>query len=243
MKIYKMAFYCGLAAIPAACATVNFSDGNFTTGWSDPFLQVLDSADFGISTSNPATGGNPNFFRQEDHSGTRDGSAISLAGFNMLALNSAAIYDPSSQGAILSLDYAYDVIHLGGNVSVAIAPGLTQGGKVYRYYTGAQVASSNVWSAIAANGLTNLNFNEVTNSSVYATIIDTNSHPDFSAAGGQVTFGYIVANGWGGTINATTGIDNWSVTLNTADTPEPGTWSVVLIGLGGIALSRVRRRN
>ena len=241
MKIYTSALCCALAAVPAACATVNFSDGNFTSGWSDPHLVVVDSSNFSIVTSNPVTGGNPNFYRQEDHSGTRNGSAIDLAGFNMLALNSAATYDPSSQGAILSIDYAYDVIHLGGNVAVAVAPGLSQGGKTYRFFNGGQAAIASVWSAIAANGLTSFSFHEVTNSGVYATTIDANSHPDFSASGGQITFGYIVANGWGGTINATTGIDNWSVTLNT-ETPEPATWSAMLIGLGAITAARVRRR-
>ncbi len=66
--------------------------------------------------------------------------------------------------------------------------------------------------------------------------ITTGPHPDFSATGAPITFGYLTTNGTPSTsYTVTGGVDNWSVDVHV---PEPASLSVLALG----ALPLLRRR-
>jgi len=134
-----------------------------------------------------------------------------------------AVYDPATQGAIASIDTAQDAIFLsftiGGvgpqdpNTCPTCGPGtglfIGQGGKSYFRTLGAVDSAS--WKHLAATGLTATDFVEMTTDG----IVLPESHPDFSAAGGLLEFGFFRHNSTPNVSAQTvSGIDNWTVTVH-----------------------------
>jgi hypothetical protein len=230
-----------LVAAAALNANTVFFDGTFSTGWSDTTVTNQNMTSQTYTTSNPATGGNGTFYREESHTMTRNVSSLFAAG-RWLSLNTNALYDPSSQGAINSLDYSFDlrVITHPGGAGVGYALGLTQNGNTY-ISACCDAANSTTWTTSSHTGLLATNFSQVLDSGPYPHL-DTLSHPDFSSAGTAIQFGYIVLNSFNGsaTLSGSSGIDNWSVELHT-DTPEPSTLFSLAMGLTLVCIARRRR--
>jgi len=64
-------------------------------------------------------------------------------------------------------------------------------------------------------------------------------HPNFSAIGAPLTFGYIEASGSGpGNVTITSGVDNFDVMIN--NVPEPGTWAIGALATGLLAFQLIR---
>ena len=75
-------------------------------------------------------------------------------------------------------------------------------------------------------------------------IIDANSHPDFSANGSAITFGYEVTAGGAGFFTSITGIDNDPIILTiTPSVPEPTKLTLVLLGVVAVASALYRGRS
>jgi hypothetical protein len=247
MRISSLCLFLA-AGLPSLFANVIvFSDGDFQTGWSS--TTITDQNTTGTTTyvtTNPATGGNPNFFRQETHTSVQASGAPTLAALHFGNLNSAANYNPSVQGAITSLSFRYDLLHIDDTVpgfrQVIVGYGLLaeQNGRYYRAYFGDHGPVGASWTPFSHAGLTSASFHEIFNSGTYPHV-NAASNPDFSAAGSNINFGYVVANGFSGAINGNTGIDNWQVTI-TNDVPEPATFAIAGAALLGIAMLR-RRSN
>lgn len=220
-----------MMASAATAATVTFTDGTFADAdWSAS--KIVDTTAGTTATfvaGQVVTDGNPGAYRQVQHNYD---AGIIVVGH----LKSDAIYDPSFSGAIQSIDFSYDLIHLNPPPSQAVAYGilLVQDGTYYR--PGLSNIFDESWTGFSGSALTAANFILVAGSGP--------ANPDFSATGGQMTFGY-------GSFNSNTGgqpglvrlsgIDNWQVSITAVPLP-PAAW---LLGtaVASVALrGRFRKR-
>jgi hypothetical protein len=152
----------------------------------------------------------------------------SVYSFHKLA---GASFDPATQGAIESIDYAEDGILFPGGFGNGMQTGLTiwQDGQLFR--SGGLRANQFSWVAQSQNGLTETD--------VFRCLNDKNVHPDFSATGSPMEFGFfrtLVTTDY--SLTFATGMDDWSVTIHSV--PEPAT--MLLLALGGVGLLRRARR-
>jgi hypothetical protein len=144
-----------------------------------------------------------------------------------------AIYNPQTQGAIAAIDYSEDAILIQGfGEGQAAGLAVRQNQQVYLPVS-RLITPEPGWTHKELGDLQAQDF---------VAIGTTNQHPDFSANGAPIQFGFFRANT---TTNAqysiTAGIDNWSVSINptTIGTSEPAASfnGLMLVGVGvGIAL-------
>jgi hypothetical protein len=202
-------------AVTARAADITFSDGTFTPGnWT---VTIFGTGT--VDVSQQLSGGNPGAFRQI----TNNVDGI-MWGYHM---NNSATYNPSTQGAILSIDYAEDSIVLAGGGNFGAGPALMQGGRVFaRPFA----FSNSTWTHRTLTGMDEDNF-------VHWHGEPGGALPNFSATGGPITFGFWNGNA-DGTYSMTTAIDNWSMTLHTKSVPEPA----VLAAAAFAAMALLRRR-
>jgi len=118
-------------------------------------------------------------------------------------------YDPFTMGAIESLDMSLWGKQFGGGSGGTVTPAVRQGGIVYAAVVGQSVPEQD-WALKSFAGLTESDFIVVGSPS---------SHPDFSAAGQPLEFGfaYVVSTPSDQTVTRTVGFDDWSLTV----TPVP----------------------
>jgi hypothetical protein len=209
-------------SVTASAATVTFTDNAFLDAdWSaTKIIDTTAGATASFVAAQVATGGNPDSYRQVQH--TYDAGIIAVA-----HLKSDAIYDPSVTGAIQSIAYSYDLIHFNPPPAQAVAYGiaLLQNGVWYR--TSFDTIFPEVWTGFAAANLTAANF------ALAAGTGPTN--PDFSATGAAMTFGYASFNnntGGNPDLVRLSGIDNWQVTVTSVPLP-PAAW---LLGTAAASL-------
>src|SRR5207245_2107188 len=113
---------------------------------------------------------------------------------------------------------------------------LSQGGVLYNDLLGVS-ATGNSWLHTSMMGRTASDFVRVNGSA---------GHPDFSAAGSAIEFGYLGKFSGAGFFESDTGIDNLSINVNAV--PEPSTLllaSLAALGLAAVAIfsgPRVCRR-
>jgi hypothetical protein len=196
----------------AAAGTVNFSDQTFAdVDWQATLVQFDAGGSFAaVQANDPVQGA----FRQITQTvNTASGPAASSTIYT-IHINPAATYDPEG-GAINSVDYSELAILLDGfNQGQAGGAALRQGGRLY-VSSASFITPDFAWTPKATPGLTAASF---------APLDDPTAHPDFSQAGGPIEFGFFRANSTapGGTTYFTVGgIDDYALTLNTADVTEP----------------------
>jgi hypothetical protein len=149
-------------------------------------------------------GGNPDSFRETTHTITYGDRIYSGA------LNTSAIYAPSNSGAIYSIDFSSDLIHPYPEGVSGWWLILEQDGILYFAVRGLPFSKS-TWESFTINGLGEQDFDTAP-----PKLEPNNEHPDFSAKGAPIIFGYIFTNDLGGpgTITLSHGIDNWSIIVN-----------------------------
>jgi YVTN family beta-propeller protein len=118
----------------------------------------------------------------------------------------AAPYDPSLQGAVESLDFAWDRQLYQSSEPALENAAVFQGGAVYQEQ-GVHEVNDNAWERTSMPLLGAGNF------------VGPGGHPDFNATGQPLTFGYCRETAFGTT---THGIDNFQVTVHSASTTSPG---------------------
>jgi hypothetical protein len=136
-------------------------------------------------------------------------------------LNNLAIYDPASQGAIASINYSYDLRHYDppSNQAVAYSLLILQNG-IY-YATSVDNIFTDSWQQFPHTNVTASMFTRLSKKGPM--------NPDFSCSGKKIQFGFRSGNSNPNPTNTfstrTSGIDNWSVTVNSAPIPsaaDPG---------------------
>jgi hypothetical protein len=200
---------------------VTFSDGDFS-----PMDWTRSTVSFGnggtiFETQQPA-GGNPSGYLQTQLNVANAPGGGTFSRILGIYLEDAAIYDPQTQGSIDHINYREDAILLSGfGNGQGIHAALGQAGKLY---LGPLLLSPDFfWVSKVQNGLTESSFFEAHDNFA--------SHPDFSATGNPITFGFARRNttfGAGFTILG--GIDNWQVEV-VSQVPEPATLWLLIAGI------------
>lgn len=146
----------------------------------------------------------------------------------------ATQYDPSILGAIGSLNYMEDYLSHGSAPHDYAGVGIRQNGKNYYYDYGQSYAD--VWTTISLQGL---------QAGDFRTRVDPNDHPDWSATGAEMYFGFFVAD-YGNGVDwnfAESSIDNLKFEIfgpSNSTVPEPATVALLGTGLLGAFLRRRR---
>jgi len=176
---------------------LQFTDGSFTNNWQEVAVLTDSKATGNVNTV--SSGGNPGYYFSITV--TKTGSR----GFAMFDRPDFT-YDPSKQGAIDHLDFSEDTINLGAPSGQLAELLIVQNGHYY-----GQIASpitQSVWTTNSFTGLTPDVFYGFESNSVAI----TSSHPDFSATGAPMTFGFV--RGMEGTLTSTTtGLDNFNLKI------------------------------
>lgn len=202
-----------------------FADDSFDqTDWTLD-LRVNQPASQGTAFK-LTQGGNPGAFRQVTH---RLASGTPMNGSSLVSLHKRtdAVYDPAVSGPIDALCYREDAFILEGHgqgQSTGVA--LWQGGEVFFHGTGPTYMPPD-WLTIEATALVAADFDRL----APPLERDAARHPDFTASGPPITFGFYRSNttygeGW----QIVGAIDNWRVGVNSTcyglptpptATPEP----------------------
>ncbi len=197
---------------PILADPVTFSDGTFNDAdWAAtqiglPLCGCVDEGSF--VAGQVATGGNPGAYRETHLVWSGPGPIVGH-------LNHNAVYDPAVEGAITTLDYSFDNIEL-SNYGVGYAMLISQNGTGYIAFPvlglGLDDTTSPLWTHVSHTGLTASEFWEDNSNG---------THPDFSSSGAPIQFGYWTSDGGLWVHEDLSGIDNWSVTLNSGLEPPP----------------------
>lgn len=181
---------------------VTYTDGTFSDAdWTSLKIRDTTSGQTATFTAYQVlTGGHPDAYRYVQHH-------YDTGGIVVAHMRAAAIYDPSTQGAVATVDYSYDLIHLNPPPNQAVGYGLLvfQDGLYYRASTDAVFDEE--WQAFGQTGLEALDFNVIGDVGP--------PHPDFTASGSPFQLGYRTSNtSNGGWLTRESGLDNWCVTVN-----------------------------
>ncbi|MBZ5606326.1 MAG: PEP-CTERM sorting domain-containing protein [Acidobacteriia bacterium] len=234
-------------------ATV-LSDGTFSNAnWTLVSTQLPGNGGT-ITTTQEAAGGNTGAYRFIQDQVNAGSAAPNLSGVFGVQLNSLGTYNPGVSGAIGSISFSIDYncavnpaspTNTGACVQQGMGFGLAmqQGGNIYTMNDLLLTFVPGAWTNSTTNNLTASSFGQPSDTgNGYST--DT-QHPDFSASGGIITFGLFNVNHAGaGAYETDAGFDNWSVTIDQASAPEPGSLALFSLGalaMGGLALRTKRR--
>jgi hypothetical protein len=185
---------------------VVFTDSTFSdASWT--VTTYIDGNGGTVSAVQVAAGGNPGPHRSvtlQVNAGP-PGARSDVFSFHWAG---GAVYDPTVSGSIASVDYAEDYLGPGQATGLVVR----QDGNVYYASPSYQVTTpSTTWTHITHAGMAASDF------VLLAPDLTTSSqHPDFSATGKPIEFGFLRANSTGvGAAGYTTtvGIDNWLVTV------------------------------
>jgi hypothetical protein len=245
--LLTLALFASAAASPASAALITFSDDDFNA--SDYVLTPTYKSDPNVDVNSLLSGA---FLAVQT---SREGTASWAAARGFV--NTGFAYDPSSQGALLSIDASVEKfllfasLDLNGYTGIlgnSFRPLIEQGGQYYM----ATIAGTPLPgdpngnahfdtagpSTISQNGLLAASFLSYD----FTTGAFGIANPNFS--GGLMRFGIGQVSSTGGLLFTDTtilsGYDNLELVLKTVSVPEPGT--VALLAAGLLALGAARRR-
>ncbi|MCB0209945.1 MAG: cadherin-like domain-containing protein [Anaerolineae bacterium] len=200
---------------PAALASpIIISDNTFNPAdWQ--VYDVINQGGGSYQVRQETNGGNPGAYRwiEQVVPPVPTGQVYQIS---LTHLYLGANYDPASQGAIATLDYSESVRIVASNNPqpfVRSIPIVVQGGRIYRATAFLDSFATASWESLSLSGLDEQDF---------IAFDDANAHPDFSAQGQPISFGFfrglsrtqtapaIPANQ---NLTLQHGIDNWQVTI------------------------------
>ncbi len=237
------------ATIGAKADTFTYADSTFApANWWFTADGLGNGGNYGtVTASQQLTGGNTGSYLENilHINAAIPGSFSADIGLNIA---SAFTYDPRTHGAISNIHFSVDGrIHPGalgvaGNYLI-----LKQGGSIY--FDPAGFANSSAWTTYSFNNLTSSSFGYYQQNRPYipVSIFDMSQHPDFSKYGSAIQFGIAISNAndyFGGSYDNAADIDNFSVSVSTLVTPEPGVNGLfaAMVLSAGAALFRQKRR-
>ncbi|WP_293902739.1 PEPxxWA-CTERM sorting domain-containing protein [Phenylobacterium sp.] len=254
VSLAAASFAFAVAAMPALAGTTSYSDTTFNV--SDYTLGAFKDAAVTVdSYGQTPTGGNPAAALQ----GTVSSTGTNLQGVLFTALNTTFTYDPTASGAITSLDFALEryanpfVGATQSNVgSYSLRLLAEQAGTLYQatFVFGPFNVPGGDWHALSQTGILASNF-FVLDGSNFA---GSGAVGGLDYSGGAITFGFAMRGGglfnvdgspFTGSATNDLRADNFALTVNSASAavPEPATWAMMILGLGGVGGTlRARRR-
>ena len=226
----RLALAIAFAALSTTAQAQSFTDGAFTTGWTQA-TYVNPYGCSGGSLNPVSSGGNPDgYLHVSDYS----------CGFVHNANLSPFTWNPSTQGAITSVSFYSDVSAAGAMAFLTV---LRQNNSYFvRSLTYAYAADG--WLAFNAPETNTAWCNLYATWSAGGNFNCGAAQVDFTTTGGTIEFGIASANSGGSAYSADGGIDNFNVTLTTIPAvvaaPEPA--SLLLLGTGMMGMLGVVRR-
>lgn len=218
-------------ASSALGATQTFTDDElFDADWD--VVELVDQTfDDGATFSGlrVTVGGNPGAFRGVSNTWSHDGvGSVSVVAGHM---RQQADYDPSIDGAITTVSFAFDASTTSTTypleAAIVFAPVLEQAGAYY--VAGSGIEAGFNWASLSEGSFFADDF------ALY--VGDGPAHPDFTATGGPITFGFAASSGphaTAGLYTTTGGLDSWQVTVSDEiDTPDAGADAGGDAGTGG----------
>lgn len=208
----RTALFCVSAALlswQTLAAAITVSDSTFAnTDWT---LTSFSSGNGGTATAAQVlSGGNPGAYRSVTDTLNSGGTpSVVLAA----SIYSPFTYNPAVSGAIASVDFSEDAACISGcfGSGQSTGPALLQGGVIYVLGSSSVITGpGSTFLNHSLSGLTALDFGAV--SLTGFTFTDNTVHPNFSAGGAPIQFGFLSSNGTGpGGIGytLTAGVDNW----------------------------------
>jgi hypothetical protein len=221
-------FGAAVAAASACAGTITFADGDFGPEWS---LSTYDGAAGGQASNVVTYFGNP-LNSWEVHTTTNAYTASAI-------LNSNFIYDPSTSGAIASLDIAlqYNRHYAFGQGQAVHSVLARQAGSTYvaDYFTTGPSDFNLLWYERpwldrVTTGLTVTDFSLAAGAGAL----------DFSAAGAPIEFGFSSGNTSGQ--NIIIFYDNYDLTINTANVPLAPALPLLATGIGALFFTTRSKR-
>lgn len=219
---------------------ITFSDTEFADSDWTVILEDYGAPGAGGGVANGfqvGSNGNPGAYRRSEV-GFATAANVTEIVIN-IQLREGAVFDPSTQGAIETVDLSYDVFIESSAAFGGIV--LRQGG-IFYYSAGQNPAANSIWQSISLPGRVSTSFGTCENLFGALCAEAGSGDPDFSSSGGPIEIGFFQAA-------ALTSrqanlyfsrIDNWSVTVNPV--PEPGTATLLLVGLALLSRTRERAR-
>lgn len=227
-----------------------FTDGNFDpSDWSSSIQ--LSQGTLSAVADQFNQGNPPNSRRHVFQSPAWSGSgSLYVAHFN-----DDFLYNPAVSGAIESLDFSYEIKHLGAvnfavSLGVRYRPALLQGGTIYTLVGVNHADTTGNWAPFSVD------------STISAEWSDINGllQPDFSASGLPILFGYRTmlpagcspATATCASFSVTSALDNYRLDLRSTDpidddgpteVPEPASMALAAAGLAAMRKLRSRRRD
>jgi hypothetical protein len=198
--------------------SVTFADGDFASDWITVSLILDDPTVPGIGPGTSSSvgpvvrtvGGNPGAWH-DDSIVAVNGDIVWVGGFK-----TTAVYTPSASGEIATVDFSTDLFHGFASGISAYELIVKQGGVTY-FAIPFGTFGNGSWKSYSRTGIKEADFDTNPNVGLPGAV-PNNVHPNFSANGGPITFGYVVGNGVAGGPGATLtiphGTDNWSVVIN-----------------------------
>ena len=216
--IAKLVTFGALLAIAPLAAGVTYSDGDFDPlNWQSAFSANYGNG--GSFTAVQAAGGNPGT-KYRVHHDLNDADPGEDSGLAALHTLTAFTHDPATDGPIHFVNASIDVDKISGSQRVRIA--VIQDATIYVSISSFTIGSLPLsgWNTAPLAGLDVENFAERFPDLSY----DVNSHPDFSASGAPITFGFETSNSTGtgfGGYTTTADFDNFIISV-VAPPPCPG---------------------
>lgn len=233
MKTRILAALLLVPALSAQSATVTFVDATFNNSdWSASELRDTTPANTFVFTGTQLlTGGNPGSYRQVTQASVSGiGENVSIVAGHVYLPGS---FDPATDGAIASISYAMDGISINATAgAVGYSPLLIQNDTAYVAF-GFSPLNAAGWQSMSFNDLSSADFFGIINNG-----FDFSAHPDFTASGAPLVFGFASSNGTFGDSFNEGGMDNWRVDINSV--PAPASLPLLLTAFAGLA-SRTRR--